>query len=89
MTEPFDNGYFEWEKYAKAKGFKVVTIVTHEDLDLPLAAGAVKVMGKTLQELSKPMAWPGSDFHYVLEPSAPVEVCWFCYIYDYIVYLFY
>ena len=88
MTEPFSIGYFEWQKYAKSKGFNVVTIVTHDELDLPLASGAVKVMAETLREVSKPMAWPGSDFRYVFEPSAPVEVGCFCYIFDSIVYLF-
>ena len=88
MTEPFSIVYFEWQKYAKSKGFNVVTIVTHDELDLPLASGAVKVMAETLREVSKPMAWPGSDFRYVFEPSAPVEVGCFCYIFDSIVYLF-
>ena len=50
MTEPFSSGYFEWQKYAESKGFNVVTIVTRDDLDLPLASGAVKVMAKTLQK---------------------------------------
>ena len=88
MTEPFSSGYFEWQKYAESKGFNVVTIVTRDDLDLPLASGAVKVMATTLQEVSKPMSWPGSDFCYVFEPSAPVEVGSFCYVFDSIVYLF-
>ena len=61
MIEPFSIiGYFEWQKYAKSKGFNVVTIVTHDELDLPLASGAVKVMAETLREVSKPMAWPGT-----------------------------
>ena len=60
MTEPFSSGYFEWQKYAESKGFNVVTIVTRDDLDLPLASGAVKVMAKTFQKVSKPMAWPGT-----------------------------
>ena len=85
MTKPFSSGYFEWQKYAKSN---VVTIVTRDDLDLPLASGAVKVMAKTLQKVSEPMAWPGSDFRYVFEPSAPVEVGSFCYVFDSIVYLF-
>ena len=76
MTEPFSSGYFECQQYAKSNGFNVVTIMTHDDLDLPLASGAVKVIAKTLQEVSKPMAWPGSDFCF--EPSAPVEVGSFC-----------
>ena len=88
MTEPFSSGYFEWQKYAESKGFNVVTIVTRDDLDLPLASGAVKVMAKTLQKVSEPMAWPGSDFRCVFEPSAPVEVGYFCHIFDSIVYLF-
>ena len=88
MTEPFSSGYFECQQYAKSNGFNVVTIMTHDDLDLPLASGAVKVMAKTLQEVSKPMTLPGSDFRYVFEPSAPVEVGSFCYVFDSIVYLF-
>ena len=88
MTGPFSSGYFECQQYAKSNGFNVVTIMTHDDLDLPLASGAVKVMAKTLQEVSKPMAWPGSDFCYVFEPSAPVEVGSFCYVFDSIVYFF-
>ena len=85
MTEPFSSGYFEWQKYAKSN---VVTIVTRDNLDLPLASGTVKVMAKTLQEVSKPMAWPGSDFCYVFEPSAPVEVGCFLLYFDSIVYFF-
>ena len=34
--------------------------MTHDDLDLSFASGAAKVMVKTLQEVSKPMAWPGT-----------------------------
>ena len=66
--EPFENGYFEWQKRAEEKGYKVVTIVTREDSDLPLAAGAVKVMAETLKAISKPLAWPGRDFNYVFPP---------------------
>ena len=68
MTEPFGNGYFDWQKSAESKGYKVVTIVTREDCELPLASGAVKVMAETLRSISKPMAWPGRDFRYVFAP---------------------
>ena len=47
--EPFTNGYFEWHKHVKEMGYKVVTVVSRGDNNLPLAAGAVKQMSKTLQ----------------------------------------
>ena len=72
-------------KVCRVEGFQCCDYC---DLDLPLASGAVKVMAKTLQKVSEPMAWPGSDFRCVFEPSAPVEVGCFCYIFDSIVYLF-
>ena len=72
MEDPFEKGYFEWQRRAEEKGFKVVTIVTRDDCDLPLASGAVKVMSETLKAISMPMAWPGQDFKYVFPPM-PIE----------------
>ena len=68
---PFSDSYFEWEDRVRADGFKVLTIASHPDLDVPIVSGNLKEMKATLQNLLS--ARPEVDYY------APVEVS-FCFV---------
>ena len=68
---PFSDSYFEWEDRVRADGFKVLTIASHPDLDVPIVSGNLKEMKETLQNLLS--ARPEVDY------LAPVEVR-FCFV---------
>ena len=68
---PFSDSYFEWEDRVKADGFKVLTIVSHPDLVVPIVSGNLKEMKETLKNLLT--ARPEVDY------LAPVEVR-FCFV---------
>ena len=68
---PFSDSYFEWEDRVRADGFKVLTIASHPDLEVPIVSGNLKEMKETLQNLLS--ARPELDF------LAPVEVS-FCFV---------
>ena len=68
---PFSDSYFEWEDRVKADGFKVLTILSHPDIDVPIVSGNLKEMKETLKNLLS--ARPDVDY------LAPVEVR-FCFV---------
>ena len=68
---PFSDSYFEWEDRVKADGFKVLTILSHPDIDVPIVSGNLKEMKEILQNLLS--ARPEVDY------LAPVEVR-FCFV---------
>ena len=68
---PFSDSYFEWEERVKADGFKVLTILSHPDIDVPTVSGNLKEMTETLKNLLT--ARPDVDY------LAPVEVR-FCFV---------
>ena len=68
---PFSDSYFEWEDRVKADGFKVLTILSHPDIDVPIVSGNLKEMKDTIQNLLT--ARPDVDY------LAPVEVR-FCFV---------
>ena len=63
---PFSDSYFEWEDRVKADGFKVLTILSHPDIDVPIVSGNLKEMKDTIQNLLT--ARPDVDY------LTPVEV---------------
>ena len=73
---PFSDSYFEWEDRVRADGFKVLTIASHPDFDVPIVSGNLKEMKETLQNLLS--ASPEVDY------LAPVEVR-FCFVVDQII----
>ena len=68
---PFSDSYFQWEERVKADGFKVLTIVSHPDFDVPIVSGNLKETKETLKNLLT--ARPEVDY------LAPVEVR-FCFV---------
>ena len=68
---PFSDSYFEWEERVKADGFKVLTILSHPDIDVPIVSGNLKEMKDMIQNLLT--ARPDVDY------LTPVEVR-FCFV---------